>query len=149
MEGACMHRYVLLPIFATIAGAIAVIGGGGSVSADSLLPDPFSGRTLDGSGNNVAHPAWGQAGTQYLRVAAPDYADGIGQMVTGPSPRYISNRIFNDQGQNLFSENGVSQWGWAWGQFIDHDIGLRDETPAETADMPYDKHDKLQAFRSE
>ena len=22
-------------------------------------------------------------------------------------------------------------WGWAWGQFIDHDIGLRDETPGE------------------
>jgi peroxidase len=44
-------------------------------------------------------------------------------MVSGPSPRYISNRVFNDVGQNLFSENDISQWGWAWGQFIDHDIG--------------------------
>ena len=46
-----------------------------------------------------------------------------------PAGRYVSNRIFNDVGQNLFSENGVSQWGWAWGQFLDHDFGLRDETP--------------------
>src|SRR5262249_54936291 len=50
---------------------------------------------------------------------------------------------------NLFSENNVSQWGWAWGQFIDHDIGLRDETPAEEADMPYDKHDKLESFSND
>jgi hypothetical protein len=108
-----------------------------------------SNRTLDGSGNNVAHPAWGQAGTQYLRVALPNYADGISQMVAGPSPRYISNRIFNDRGQNLFSENDISQWGWAWGQFIDHDIGLRDEQPAENADMPYSKHDPLESFSND
>jgi hypothetical protein len=44
--------------------------------------------------------------------------------VSGPSPRYISNRIFNDEGQNLFSENGETQWGWAWGQFLDHTFGL-------------------------
>ena len=51
---------------------------------------------------------------------------------------YVSNRIFNDVGQNLFSENDISQWGWAWGQFIDHDIGLRDETPAEPAPIAFD-----------
>jgi hypothetical protein len=136
-----MHRYVLL---ATALLVVATIVGTGSVGAD-----PTSGRALNGSGNNAAHPAWGQAGTQYSRLAAPNYADGIGRMVSGPSPRYISNRIFNDVGQNLFSENGVSQWGWAWGQFIDHDIGLRDETPAETADMPYDRHDKLEDFSND
>jgi hypothetical protein len=136
-----MHRYVLL---ATALLVVATIVGTGSVGAD-----PTSGRTLDGSSNNVAHSSWGQSGTQYRRVAAPNYADGIGQMVSGPSPRYISNRIFNDIGQNLFSENGVSQWGWAWGQFIDHDIGLRDEQPAETADMPYDRHDKLEGFSND
>jgi hypothetical protein len=127
-----------------VLAAFAAMVGAGSVSAD-----PFSGRALDGSGNNVAHPGWGQAGTQYLRVASPNYADGIGQMVSGPSPRYVSNRIFNDVGQNLFSENNVSQWGWAWGQFIDHDIGLRDEQPAENADMPYDRHDSLEDFSND
>ena len=70
-------------------------------------------------------------------------------MVGGPSPRYISNRIFNDVGQNLFSENDISQWGWAWGQFLDHDIGLRDETPAEAANMAFDKQDRLEDFSND
>ncbi len=87
-------------------------------------------RSLDGSGNNAQHPDWGKAGTQYSRVAAPTFADGVAAMTAGPPSRYVSNRIFNDVGQNLFSENRVSQWGWAWGQFLDHDFGLRDETPA-------------------
>ena len=103
-------------------------------------------RSLDGHGNNLRHPAWGRAGTQYLRVARPDYADGIGAMVAGPSPRYVSNRVFNDVGQNLFSERGMSQWVWAWGQFIDHDIGLADETPGESAPMAFDPHDPLEGF---
>jgi hypothetical protein len=136
-----MHRYVLSTI---LIATLATLAGAGSVGADSI-----SDRTLDGSGNNAGHPAWGQAGTQYLRVAAPNYADRIGQMVAGPSPRYISNRIFNDQGQNLFSENDISQWGWAWGQFVDHDIGLRDEQPAEDASMLYDKKDKLEDFSND
>jgi hypothetical protein len=106
-------------------------------------------RTLDGSGNNVAHPTWGQAGTQYLRAAAPNYADGIKSPVSGPPARYVSNRIFNDVGQNIFSENGISQWGWAWGQFIDHDIGLRDETPAEDASIPFAKNDPLESFMND
>jgi hypothetical protein len=106
-------------------------------------------RTLDGSANNLRHPDWGKAGTQYSRVAAATYADGIGRMVSGPSPRYISNRVFNDVGQNLFSENDISQWGWAWGQFIDHDMGLRDEMPAESAPMAFDATDRLEGFQND
>jgi hypothetical protein len=45
------------------------------------------------------------------------------------SPRYISNRIFNDTGVTLFSEGQVSQFGWLWGQFIDHTLDLRNENP--------------------
>src|SRR3954447_19485102 len=62
-------------------------------------------RSLDGSENNLPHPAWGEAGAPYLRDAAPNYADGVASMVAGPPARYVSNRIFNDLGQNLFSEN--------------------------------------------
>ena len=103
-------------------------------------------RTLDGSGNNVRHTAWGAAGTIYPRIAPPDYADGIGSMVAGPSPRYVSNRIFNDVGQNLFSENDVTQWGWAWAQFVDHDIGLADERPGEDAPIAFSAADPLERF---
>jgi hypothetical protein len=91
-----------------------------SVGALSLIV-----RSLDGSLNNLAHPMWGRANTEYLRVANANYADGIASQVNGPSTRYISNRIFNDTNQNLFSENGVSQWGFVWGQFLDHTFGLR------------------------
>src|SRR2546422_2706284 len=106
-------------------------------------------RTLDGSGNNARHVDWGSANTQYLRVGPTGYADGLGAMVGGPSARYVSDRIFNDLGQNLFSENGVSQWAWAWGQFMDHDFGLRDETPAESAPIPFDALDPLEEFTND
>src|SRR4051794_2809855 len=94
---------------------------------------PFSApvRSLNGAGNNPAHRDWGRAKTVYRRDAAPAYADGVGAIPAGPSPRAVSDRIFDDLGQNLFSENGVTQWGWAWGQFLDHDFGLRDERPAQ------------------
>ena len=106
----------------------------------------FEVRSLDGSGNNVRHPDWGKAGTQYQRVGPANYADGISQPVSGPSARYISNRIFNDVGQNLFSETGSTQWVWTWGQFLDHTFGLRDETPAENLPIPFSASDPLEEF---
>src|SRR5262249_13939297 len=109
-----------------LAAAAIVLAVGVAPAAAAL---PALDRPLDGTGNNQNHPHWGQAGTNYIRVAPANFADGISKEVAGPPTRYVSNRIFNDVGQNLFSENNVSQWGWAWGQFLDHDIGLRNETP--------------------
>ena len=106
-------------------------------------------RSLDGSGNNVVRPSWGRARTAYVRVAPPSYADGRSAVQAGPSPRYVSNRIFNDLGQNLFSENGVTQWGWAWGQFIDHDFGLEQQEPREISPLPFDPKDPLESFRND
>ncbi|WP_214317372.1 peroxidase family protein [Nonomuraea sediminis] len=102
-------------------------------------------QSLDGSGNNQANPTWGKTGTPYARIAAPRYADGSGAPVTGPNARLISNRIFNDTNQNIFSERRVSQWGFTWGQFLDHTFGLRDGA-GETADIPFDSHDPLESF---
>ena len=130
-----------------LVSAIALVSLCAPSSAASHPVLPL--RTLDGSGNNLLRTDLGRAGMPYLRVAAPNYADGLGRMVGGPSPRYVSNRIFNDLGQNLFSENDISQWGWAWGQFLDHDVGLRDERPAESAPMPFDKADRLEQFRND
>jgi hypothetical protein len=48
-----MHRYVLL-LLVLLATVVTVVGAG------SVNADPFSDRTLDGSGNNVAHPTWGK-----------------------------------------------------------------------------------------
>src|SRR5256712_813958 len=109
----------------------------------------FALRTLDGSGNNLRHLEWGRANTLYLRVASTNYPDGISAMASGPSIRYVSNRVFNDVGQNIFSKDGVTQWGWVWGQFLDHDFGLRDERPAENAPIGFDQADPLETFAND
>jgi hypothetical protein len=104
----------------------------------------FEVQSLDGWGNNRAHPEWGRAGTPYLRVAPTRYADGVGAPVAGPNTRYLSNRVFNDIGQNLFSQRGVSQWATTWGQFVDHTFGLR-ASGDEDAFIPFDTADPLEA----
>jgi hypothetical protein len=69
-------------------------------------------------------------------------------MVQGPNARYISNRIFNDSGQNVFSLRGATQWVWTWGQFLDHTFGLRQDG-GESAPIPFDKSDPLEAFQND
>lgn len=101
--------------------------------------------SLDGSGNNREHPLRGAAGTPYLRLGAANYADGLGQPVEGPHARYVSNRVFADGAQNLFSENGVTQWAWTWGQFVDHTIAQR-APGAEPLLTAFDANDPLERF---
>ena len=108
--------------------------------------EPVEVRTLDGSNNNRNHPDWGKTNTQYLRVARPAYADGIARPLGGPPTRYVSNRVFNDVSQNLFSENGVTQWGFVWGQFMDHTFGLRQEAGGENAPIAFTRNDPLETF---
>ncbi|TMD50818.1 MAG: peroxidase, partial [Chloroflexi bacterium] len=134
------HSVVVALILTIIALAVTTTPGDATT---------FAARTLDGGNNNLAHPAWGRAGTLYLRVAPANYADGISSMATGPSMRYVSNRVFNDVGQNIFSKDGVTQWGWVWGQFLDHDFGLRDERSAENAPIGFDQADPLEAFTND
>ena len=110
-----------------VAGLLAVAGIV-TVAQTAQAAVPFPIENLNGSGNNVANPTWGQAGRPYARVAPAAYADGIGAPVAGPNARYVSNRVFNDVSQNVFSERRVTQWGWTWGQFLDHTFGLREET---------------------
>ncbi len=135
-----MRKTATVTVLLAMALALSALPGGAT---------PSSVRSLDGGGNNLRHPDWGQANTQYRRVAQPAYGDGIHEPATGPDPRYVSNRIFNDVGQNLFSENGVTQWGWAWGQFLDHTFGLRDETPAEHTPIPFAAGDPLERFKND
>ena len=140
---------VVALIVLDISGAAArpFVGGPGRPVVPPALT--FATESLDGSGNNLFHPTWGEAGTNYLRLAPANYADHIATMVAGPNARFISNRIFNDLGQNLFSENNISQWGWAWGQFLDHDMGLRDETPAEDASVAFNASDPLESYSNQ
>jgi hypothetical protein len=135
--------------------SLVVIGG----TSASLLVSPgaalaggrkvkkfrFTPRHLDGSASNHAHPSWGKVGAEYRRLAPARYADGIGAIVDGPNPRYISNRIFNSLGVDLFSERNVSQWVWVWGQFLDHTFGLA-EGGTEDASIQFSSTDPLEGY---
>ncbi|MBR9920720.1 MAG: hypothetical protein GYB31_07750 [Bacteroidetes bacterium] len=89
-------------------------------------------RTVDGTGNNVANPDWGAANSQFIRVAPPNYGDGVSTLggPGWPNPRYVSNEIFAQTGL-LNDPLGLSDYCWVFGQFIDHDITLAadDATP--------------------
>jgi hypothetical protein len=126
---------------ATVAATIVLIP-----AAEAAVPFPVA--NLDGSQNNAANPTWGQSNRPYPRVAPVAYADGIAAPLTGPNARYVSNRIFGDSNQNVFSERRVTQWGWTWGQFLDHTFGLRAETgsTATTFNIPFSTSDPLETF---
>ncbi|MGH1487996.1 MAG: peroxidase family protein [Acidimicrobiales bacterium] len=113
--------------------------------AQAVLDDR---RSLDGSENNLDDPSLGQVGQIYPRVSEANYADDIGEMMEGPAERYLSNRIFNDTNQNIFSENGVTHWGFVWGQFLDHTIGLR-EVGDEELTIAFDPDDPLEDFTND
>src|SRR5437762_10814229 len=133
--------------------SIAVVFGALLLAAGTLFAaSPFASaglgfevQSLDGSGNNVKHPEWGKAGTNYPRLVPARYADGHSAMVDGPNVRYISNRVFSDLGQNVFSEHRNTQWAWTWAQFLDHTFGLV-EGGTEAANIPFDSADPLERF---
>ena len=146
MRNAWTHR---LAAGAIVALTGMALGAAGAASADTPLSLLLI-RSIDGGSNNLRHPTWGQAGVPYRRVAPANYADGKSEQVTPVKvDRYVSNRVFNDVGQNLFSEQGLSQWGWLWGQFIDHDLGLRVETPGESSPLPFNQADPLELFTND
>ncbi len=106
---------------------------------------------IDEVGNNVANPDWGAApadqpggaAIQLLRLSPTAYTDGVSTpsltyakvngVDTIPSPRTISNDVFN-QSPSLFGSpstdintvdgNGLSDFGYSFGQFMDHDMDL-------------------------
>jgi peroxidase len=103
----------------------AMMTASSPISIVPLQPEP-----INGVGNNVANPTWGAADTDFVRLAAANFADGIsspnGQSL--PSARAISNLIANQDiagvEQDLNNNRNMTDFVYAWGQFIDHDIDL-------------------------
>jgi peroxidase len=134
--------------------AVAMVGGIGGIAfartGAGIGVGPFATlevQSLNGSGNNLAHPnTWGVAGQPYARVTAAHYGDGRGSMMSGPNPRAVSDRIINDVTQNIFSENAVSAWGWAFGQFMDHNIGLAQGGTGAASNIPFNANDPMEKF---
>lgn len=102
--------------------------------AAAIAATPSTIASYDGTGNNVRHPTWGSAGSAFLRMAEAAYADGTSAPsgADRPNPRDISNALMS-QLEATESASGMSNFVYAWGQFIDHDIDLTDTaTPAES-----------------
>jgi hypothetical protein len=109
---------------------------------ERCVPDAAPFYSIDGTGNNLLHPDWGAVGQDLLRVAPAQYADGVSALggVGRPSPRLISDVLVTDSTDgNLPNSRLMSDWVYAWGQFLDHDIDLTSAgsgSQLDAADIP-------------
>ncbi|MEM6320494.1 MAG: peroxidase family protein [Bacteroidota bacterium] len=94
-------------------------------------------RTYDGSNNNLTHPKWGATFAELVRIAPAAYEDKISSPAGSrrQNPRRISNALFS-QSAGLPDRLGLSDFVWAYGQFIDHDITLTESGRSEPAMIP-------------
>jgi hypothetical protein len=105
---------------------------------DRIQPSTTGFRPIDETGNNMGDTSLGTAGTDLLRLSPPAYANGVNSpsLPNNASARVISD-ILNNQadpsnpGQDLttYDQNSLSDFGYVFGQFIDHDMDL---TPTST-----------------
>lgn len=131
-------KHTLRKSLAFIAGAAFGCLGFTGAHAQSGFPTLNEYRTIDGSGNNLANPEWGQHDIQLLRDVPAAYADGVSALA-GPdraSPRTISN-IVHAQSVSIPSPARASDYLWMWGQWLDHDLDLTEaHMPEEPAPIP-------------
>ena len=77
----------------------------------------------DGTGNHQSDNDFGVAGAIQQRLAKEAYGDG--RSTPGgsdrKSARVISNEVIDQKTEEL-NKRQLSDFVWAWGQFIDHDI---------------------------
>lgn len=85
-------------------------------------------RSHDGMGNNAKYPHWGKAGQPLIRLIPSAYQDGISVPARNgtTNPRKISNLMCSEI-RTITNAEGLSDFVWAWGQFLDHEIGLSPE----------------------
>ncbi len=85
----------------------------------------FEIQSIDGTGNNLKNPEYGTPETPLINIAPLAYSDGFstpnGQ--NRPNPRTISNAISLQEG-DILDPKKLTDFIWAWGQFLDHDLSL-------------------------
>ena len=82
-------------------------------------------RTIDGTHNNQQNIRWGAAGENLQLMVPLAYSDSISAPagLNRPNPRDISNTV-SAQISNTTDVFQLSDFVWAWGQFLDHDLGF-------------------------
>ncbi len=153
-----------------LAGVIAPVDGMLSWAADTLRSlsgakparqtGPTAGgqqatgfRPIDEVGNNLANPTQGTANTDLLRLSPVAYADGISapSLPNNPSARVLSDILNNQadpsnpgQDLNTVDQQSLSDFGYAFGQFIDHDLDLTPTDSNNTLQILADPNDPSQ-----
>ncbi|HMF16441.1 MAG TPA: peroxidase family protein, partial [Gemmataceae bacterium] len=113
-------------------------------------------RPIDEVGNNAANPTLGMAGTDLLRLSPAAYGDGLNtpSLADVAGPRLVSN-VVDNQAAVLFGDpstdvntvdgNSLTDFGYVFGQFIDHDMDLT-PTQSGTAPVPNPNQDGANGF---
>jgi peroxidase len=123
-------------------------------AATSVVVGPLASyRPINEVGNNVANPTLGTVGTDLLRLSPVAYADGISSpsLPQDKSARVISD-ILNNQADpsnpaenvNTVDQQSLSDFGYSFGQFIDHDLDLTPTDPSNTLQILADPNDPSQ-----
>lgn len=102
-------------------------------------------RTFDGSNNNETNPEWGGANTWLLRFTQASYYGGKDELAAPhrENPRVISN-VVCQQDKLKPNQRGLSDYMWAWGQFLDHEIDLTESAePREDASFSTPANDPV------
>ena len=108
----------------------------------ALLSSGF--YSIDGTGNDPFHPTWGSAGTDLIRIAPSNYADGASAPAgpNRPSARDISNALSDQTDPNntlqdvdIINQKGLSDFIYIFGQFLDHDLDLTTANTGQAFDI--------------
>jgi hypothetical protein len=115
---------------------------------DRTVPASF--RPISEIGNNTANPNWGAAGTDLLRLSPVAYADGVSapSLPNNPGARVVSDIVSNQADPanpsadiQTVNQANLSDFGYAWGQFIDHDMDLTPTGSGEFFNIAADPND--------
>jgi len=101
-------------------------------------------RSIDGTFNNVSNIEWGASGHVLSSITSSSFSDSISSINGSdrPNPRYISNYI-SAQEDKINSSLSLSDYLWAFGQFIDHDIILVESDPFEPIFIDIPENDEI------
>ncbi|MFO1171797.1 MAG: peroxidase family protein [Hyphomicrobiaceae bacterium] len=111
-----------------LAALKALVNGQQPAGDDDDIPTGV--RTLDGHGNNIAHPEFGAAEEPFIRITTPHYgaanpATGnrdINPIFAGLDPRTISNILGTQEADLAPNAKGANIFFMAFGQYFDHGL---------------------------
>ena len=106
------------------------------INLDVYASEPANFYSVDGTNNNLDYPDRGAVNSTLLNIADLDYGDRLASPAGADraNSRVISNTL-GQQDELVPSDRGLTNFSWAFGQFLDHDIILTAETD-EVVEIP-------------